>query len=65
MFVRGGRVAPGNILGGAGYNGNYWSSVGRSSSIAYYLNFYSSGVGPSNVDSRYRGFSVRCVALGG
>ena len=65
MFVRGGRVAPGDYLGGAGFNGYYWSSVGRSSSGAYYLYFFSGGVSPSSNDSRYRGFSLRCVALGG
>ena len=65
MFVRGGVVGPGNFLSGAGSNGNYWSSVGRSSSTAYYLYFYSGYVNPSNYDARYLGSSIRCVALGG
>ena len=65
MFVRGGLVYPGNFLTYAGYYGGYWSSVGRSSSGAYFLYFDSGGVYPSYNDARYVGFSVRCVALGG
>ena len=65
MFVRGGFVNPGIGLRYAGYGGYYWSSVGRSSSGAYFLRFDSGGVYPSNYDYRYYGFSVRCVALGG
>ena len=64
MFVRGGYVGPGVILYGAGGYGYYWSSVGRSSSGAYGLNFGSGGVNPS-YNYRYLGQSVRCVALGG
>ena len=67
MFVRGGRVRPGDDnLDGAGYYGYYWSSVGRSSSYAYYLDLYPSGVNPSSFSSvRHFGRSIRCVALGG
>ena len=65
MFVRGGFVRPGGYLGSAGYYGYYWSSVGRSSSYAYYLYFYSGGVNPSYGYTRYVGLSLRCVALGG
>ena len=65
MFVRGGGVTPGNTLSSAGGNGDYWSSVGRNSSFAYYLYFYSGGVYPSNYFIRYYGHFVRCVALGG
>ena len=64
MFVRGGLVNPGVDLDTAGYGGNYWSSVGRNSSNAYYLFFYSGLVAPSGY-YRYSGYSVRCVALGG
>ena len=65
MFVRGGGVYPGGTLGNAGNYGYYWSSVGRSSSRAYYLDFYSGYVNPSDNNYRYYGQSVRCVALGG
>ena len=65
MFVRGGRVYPGNHPYVAGNYGNYWSSVGRSSSLAYNLYFYSGGVHPSDDFYRCAGYSVRCVALGG
>ena len=65
MLVRGGSVYPGNFLYSAGRYGYYWSSVGRSSSVAYSLNFDSGGISPSSADYRYFGFSVRCVALGG
>ena len=66
MFVRGGAVNPGHYLDGAGGDGLYWSSVGRSSSIAYSLSFYSGRVYPSSdYGTRYFGFSLRCVALGG
>ena len=64
MFVRGGYVNPGGSLNYAGYEGGYWSSVGRSSSYAYYLDFYSDEVSPSNYGYRCLGFSLRCVALG-
>ena len=65
MFVRGSHVNPNYDLYGAGTEGFYWSSVGRSSSYAYYLDFYSDEVSPSNYGYRCLGFSVRCVALGG
>ena len=65
MFVRGGGVNPGTYLYNAGSYGDYWSSVGRSSSRAYALYFYSGTVDPSYSNVRYGGFSVRCVALGG
>ena len=65
MFVRGGNVYPGRDLGGAGTNGGYWSSVGRNSSYAYYLDFRPGYVYPSGNLIRYGGFPVRCVALGG
>ena len=65
MFVRGGIVYPGVNLDTAGRLGNYWSSVGRTSSYAYRLHFDSGGVYPSNYSYRYYGQSVRCVALGG
>ena len=65
MFVRGGYVNSGNFLGYAGDYGYYWSSVGRSSSGAYYLTFDSGIVYPSDVNGRDLGISVRCVALGG
>ena len=65
MFVRGGGVDPGDTLDSAGGGGIYWSSVGRSSSFAYYLSFTPGNVLPSNYSYRYGGFPVRCVALGG
>ena len=65
LFVQGGYVRPGDDLDGAGYYGNYWSSVGRNSSYAYRLYFYSGNVYPSGNFYRYRGFPIRCVALGG
>ena len=64
MFVQGGRIHPGSYLEYAGREGYYWSSVGRSSSYAYSLGFYSGSVDPSYYYFRYVGFSVRCVALG-
>ena len=65
MFVQGGYVSPGSNLYLAGNYGRYWSSVGRSSSLAYYLYFSSGYVNPSSSSNRYFGFPVRCVALGG
>ena len=64
MFVQGGFAIPGRYLDYAGLEGDYWSSVGSSSSNAYYLYFVSGGVNPSDFANRYNGFSVRCVALG-
>ena len=78
MFVRGGYVDPGYYLRYAGNYGRYWSSVGLNRYDAYSLYLGSGNVGPSyslylgsgNVgpsgnDTRYDGFSIRCVALGG
>ena len=65
MFVRGGDVYPGGDLNNAGGFGGYWSSVGRSSSDAYYLVLLTGLVYPSRTVDRYYGQSVRCVALGG
>lgn len=62
FFVRSGYVYPSNYLGYAGNYGDYWSSVARSSSYAYNLDFYSSNVYPSSGGIRYYGQSVRCVA---
>ena len=63
MFVRGGQVNPGDGLGPAGGYGNYWSSVGDYSFSAYSLNFSPNRVYPSELDDRYYGQSVRCVAV--
>ena len=65
LFVRGGRVDPGDGLSYTGNNGRFWSSVSYNSSIAYPLYFDSGYVNPSSIDNRYVGFSIRCVALGG
>ena len=65
MFVWGGYVNPGYYLYNAGYYGYYWSSVGYNSYLAYGLYFTPYGVSPSNINDRYGGQSVRCVALGG
>ena len=47
----------------AGFEGDYWSSTAYSNtSRAYYLYFNSGRVNPSDVDSRYSGQSVRCLA---
>ena len=65
MFVRGGYVDPGGYLRYAGNYGRYWSSVGRNRYDAYSLYFRSGNVSPSGNNTRYDGFSIRCVALGG
>ncbi len=47
-----------------GSNARYWSSTARSTTNAYGLDVYSSGVRPLGYhpgDSKYYGFSVRCV----
>ncbi len=64
FFVRGGYVDPGNQLFFiAGYEGDYWSAWASSStSDAYRLYFYNSGVNPSHgSSSRYYGRSLRCL----
>ena len=43
-----------------GYEGDYWSSVARSSGNAYYLYFSSGGLSMRSSNKQY-GFSVRCV----
>ena len=63
FFVRSGFVyANGHYLGNVGDSGYYWSSVASSSSSAYFLQFDSDFIYPSNSYDRYNGYSVRCVA---
>ncbi len=46
-----------------GSNGNYWSSVVKSSNNAYQLNFNVNGnLNPQNNNNRNNGYSLRCVA---
>ena len=45
-----------------GSYGAYWSRTALSSTLAYYLRFYSSNVYPASNYNRYGGFSIRCVA---
>ena len=45
-----------------GSYGSYWSSKARSSGDAYHLRLGSSTVSPANLDSKYHGLTVRCVA---
>ena len=45
-----------------GSYGAYWSRTALSSTLAYYLLFYSSNVYPASNYNRYGGFSIRCVA---
>ena len=66
MFVRGGRVDPGDFLRNAGNYGYYWSSVSDYSYYNYYaytLDFGPYGIDPSNYYNWYYGFPVRCVAV--
>ena len=57
----------GNVSSGslryAGDSGYYWSSTAYSSTNSAYGLYFGSGyVDPSNISSRYYGFSVRCLA---
>ena len=58
---------PGNVGNGSVYNqgsyGYFWSSTVSDANYAYYLYLLSSGVRPANRNYKYRGFSVRCVAV--
>ena len=65
MFVRGGYVYSDNYLNRAGFDGNHWSSIGFYDAIAYALYFSLSNIVPAYNHTRYLGFPVRCVALGG
>ncbi len=51
-----------SALSNVGSYGRYWSRTAYSTNLAYYLLFYSTNVDPAYYDSRYYGFSVRCVA---
>ena len=61
-LLRGG-VLDNSSLGIAGSRGYYWSSTPSGSSDAYRLYFRSGYIGTYG-DTRYYGFSVRCVAAG-
>ena len=50
-------------LRGAGLSGYYWASTAYPSELyAYYLDFNSTNVFPSNNYNRWNGFTVRCLA---
>ena len=60
-------VYSGYVNGASVYNrssrGVYWSSSAYSSNYAYYLYFYSSSVGPgTDNNSKYYGWSIRCLS---
>ena len=61
-LLRGGYL-DGSSLYYAGSSGYYWSSTPYGSSFAYHLYFYSGNV-LTDIDYRYYGQSVRCVAAG-
>lgn len=56
----------GNVRGGSVYYqgsyGYFWSSTVANANNAYRLDLNSSDVGPASYNSKYNGFSVRCVA---
>ena len=61
-LLRGG-VLSGRSLGAAGSDGHYWSSTPNGSSGAYSLTFNSSHA-YMLLNTRYYGYSVRCMAAG-
>lgn len=61
-WLRGGYVYSTNLRSAGSY-GYYWSSTVSSGTIAYGLSFNTgSNLNPSNYNSRYLGFPVRCLA---
>lgn len=60
-FVRSGFLVDGSLNSPA-VRGYYWSNTVISSSSAYRLTFYSSGIYPASNDFRYYGWSIRCIA---
>lgn len=65
-FVRGGYILQTNsaLFAHAGSDGHYWSSTPHfAGTHAYYLYFTSASyIAPSGLDSRYDGYSIRCLA---
>ena len=60
-FVRSGFLVDGSLNSPA-VRGYYWSNTVISSSSAYRLTFYSSGIYPASNDLRYYGWLIRCIA---
>ena len=58
-LARSGRVSSGSLYDTGG--GYYWSSTVYDSSSAYQLGFSSGSVSPADVNSRYYGYSIRCL----
>ena len=48
--------------GGQGSYGYFWSSTRNNNTYMYHLYVYSSNVYPTNISSRYLGYSMRCVS---
>ncbi len=61
-MARFGDVNGSGTIYGSGIYARYWSSTVNSGASVYTLLFNASYVDPENYNSRYRGFSVRCVA---
>ncbi len=63
LFPAAGYVVSNGSLDNGGSDGIYWSSTAYSNTTAYYLLFNSSYFIPgTNLEDRYYGYSVRCVA---
>ena len=60
-FLYSGSVS-GSSVGIRGSDGGYWSKSAGYSYYAHSLVFYSNIVNPSNLNDKYNGFSVRCLA---
>jgi len=64
-FVRSGYISlTGGGVSNVGFYGYGWSRTAFSSSYAYYLDFYTTGVNPSSYSYRYLGRSLRCLYPG-
>lgn len=64
FFVRSGYVHDSGYVSAAGYQSRYWSSTAyTNTNNAYDLSFMTNkSVEPATYNSRYNGFSVRCIA---
>ncbi|MBP5512890.1 hypothetical protein J6X73_01850, partial [Candidatus Saccharibacteria bacterium] len=59
-FLLAGYYDSGSFYNG-GSNGRYWSATSGSSTLAYFLYFYSGYVNSASGNNRFSGYSVRCV----
>ena len=60
-FIRSGGIW-GSSVSDSGITGRYWSNTMSGSSRSYYIYFNKNQILPNDINNRYEGYSIRCIA---